>query len=226
MMASLLQACALFLLISICRAQTPSMEPEGPKLALTEGDRLLIKCHSSDRMKFLTDLFQTEKATESIEEETAIAYNLYTRSFEKKSVVPEDSGWYGCAIYGVMIDPDTFDQPGVKWIFVFIKPMKPSMEQSGPILNLVEGDELFINCSSYQQMTFYTILDKPDEWSDSSEEGSASLGGEYTLALKKKSVVQGDSGWYGCAYSDVKVDTSNHDQPQVNWINVIVKPKA
>lgn len=35
------------------------------------------------------------------------------------------------------------------------------MEQSGPILNLIEGDELFIKCRSYQDMTFYTILDKP-----------------------------------------------------------------
>ncbi|XP_053598330.1 uncharacterized protein LOC103570465 isoform X2 [Microplitis demolitor] len=225
-MTSLLQASVLFLLISICRAEKPSMEPEGSEIALNEGERLLIKCHSNQEMNFYTKLDHPDKASDSDEESAGIGEGSVTLSFEKTSVVPEDSGWYGCAVKGVTIDIETLDQPEVKWIYVGVKPKKPSMEQSGPILNLIEGDELFIKCRSYQDMTFYTILDKPGQESQSTEEGTAIFEGAYTLALKKKSVVQGDSGWYGCAYSDVKVDTSNHDQPEVNWINVIVKPKA
>ncbi|XP_057340720.1 uncharacterized protein LOC130677848 isoform X2 [Microplitis mediator] len=159
-MTSLLQACALFLLISICRAaEKPSMEPEGSDIALNEGDRLLIKCHSDQEMNFYTKLNHPDKASDS-DEESTVGEGSVTRSFEIKSVVPEDSGWYGCAVKGVTIDIERFDQPEVKWIYVGVKPKKPSMEQLGPILNLVEGDELFIKCRSYQDMTFYIILDK------------------------------------------------------------------
>ncbi|XP_057340714.1 uncharacterized protein LOC130677846 isoform X2 [Microplitis mediator] len=208
------------------KSKKPLMEPEGSQIKLIEGDRLFIKCQCSQQTFFYTNLNHPEKATESIEEETKIAEDLYTRTLEKKSVVPDDSGWYGCAANGIIVDEERFDQLEVKWIYVGVKPKKPSMEPSGPVLNLNEGDELVLECRSYQEMNFYVVLDKPDQGSEGCQEGTAIFEGAYTLALKKKSVVQGDSGWYGCAYSDVKVDTSNHDQPEVNWINVIVKPKA
>ncbi|XP_057340712.1 uncharacterized protein LOC130677845 [Microplitis mediator] len=208
------------------KSKKPLMEPKGSAISLTEGARLLIKCSSNQQMTFYTNLDHPEKASEIIGEEKAIGDNAFTQSLEKKSVVPEDSGWYGCAANDVIVDPERFDQLEVKWTYVSVKPKKPPMEPSGPILNLKEGEELILECRSYQDMSFYSVLDNPDQESQSTQENSAIFEGAHTSALKKKSVVPGDSGWYGCAYSDVKVDTSNRDQPEVNWINVIVKPKA
>ncbi|XP_008546438.1 cell surface glycoprotein MUC18-like isoform X2 [Microplitis demolitor] len=203
----------------------PLMEPEGSEMLLTEGDRLLIKCHSDKEMISYSKLNNPDKASESSEDSTTQDENLFTLSIEKKSVVPEDSGWYGCANKDVSVDTERFNQPEVRWIFVNVKSKKPLMEPSGPILNLNEGEELLLKCRSHQDMTFFTVLDNPGQESENIEESSTFFEGIYTVIFKKNSVLQGDSGWYGCAYSDVDVDTSNRDQLGVNWINVVVKPQ-
>ncbi|KAG8038470.1 hypothetical protein G9C98_006166 [Cotesia typhae] len=65
-------------------------------LKLTEGDTLTIKCFSNQEIKFYSDLHRPEKASKSEEMATAIGGGEFTHSLEKKNVVPEDSGRYGC----------------------------------------------------------------------------------------------------------------------------------
>ncbi|CAG5077801.1 Protein of unknown function [Cotesia congregata] len=82
--------------VKVNTTKKPSMEPAGKILKLTEGDTLTIKCSSNQEMKFYSDLHHPEKATKSREMATAVGGGEFTHTLEKKKVVPEDSGHYGC----------------------------------------------------------------------------------------------------------------------------------
>ncbi|XP_044594713.1 uncharacterized protein LOC123272114 isoform X2 [Cotesia glomerata] len=205
------------------KSKKPSMEPAGKMLKLTEGDTLTLKCSSDQEMKFYLDLYRPEKATKSEEMATAVAGGRFTHTFEKKKVVPKDSGHYGCVNKDIEVTPENLmTRPEIRWLYVSVKPKKPAMEPSGT-LNLKTGDKLSITCHSYEEMAFYTVLNNPNEQSMMTESESAVFEGAHTRTLEKKSVIPGDSGRYGCAYANVKVDTSRSDQPDVNWITVNVK---
>ncbi|XP_074100391.1 uncharacterized protein LOC141528306 [Cotesia typhae] len=204
------------------KSKKPSMEPAEKTLKLTEGDTLTIKCFSNQEIKFYSDLHRPEKASKSEEMATAIGGGEFTHSLEKKNVVPEDSGRYGCVNKDIEVTPESLmTRPEIRWVYVSVKPKKPATEPSGT-LNLKKGDKLSITCNSYEEMAFYTVLNNPNEHSMMTESESAVFEGAHTRTLEKKSVIPGDSGRYGCAYANVAVDTSRSDQPDVNWITVNV----
>nr|XP_012229230.1 PREDICTED: vascular endothelial growth factor receptor kdr-like isoform X1 [Linepithema humile] len=140
----------VFTLWKVSESSKPIISPSQEQV-IYEGETLEITCNGSTRIQFIypntiKDVINTSTPKIIDTEENGV----YKFVFQRPNTVFGDTGWYGCADYNVDIIPNSYDNPEVNWIYVYVKSNTHFFVEAdtNAHLSAIVGNDIAIPCKT------------------------------------------------------------------------------
>ncbi|XP_039309901.1 vascular endothelial growth factor receptor 1 isoform X2 [Solenopsis invicta] len=206
------------IVLAFCQVTTskPIISPNQGQIVINEGESLDITCTGFTRIKFVYpntfgDTVNTSVPRTSEDEEDGV----YKYVFQRPTTVFGDTGWYGCADRNIEIIPNSYDDPEVNWLYVYVKSNTNLFVEADTYghLSAVVGGSIVIPCRPTSPDLIPILFDNNEE-----ELKEASF--DPRIGFTMRNLQLKDSNWYKCS---IEKDGEEH---AVNYVlSVHVKQK-
>ncbi|XP_012229228.2 vascular endothelial growth factor receptor 1-like isoform X1 [Linepithema humile] len=182
----------VFSLWKVSESSKPIISSSQEKVTY-KGKNLEITCNST-RIKFIysntiKDEINTSTPTMIDTEENGI----YKFVFQRLNTVFGDTGWHGCANYNVDIIPNSYDNPEVNWIYVYVKSSTHFFVEAdiSAHLRAIVGNDLAVPCRTTSREIIPVLYVHDDEETEKPF--------DLRISFRFKSLTLKDSDWYKCS---------------------------
>ncbi|XP_034952110.1 vascular endothelial growth factor receptor 1 isoform X2 [Chelonus insularis] len=189
----------------------PDMLPDVSEIYLNEGDPLEIKCLSFKKMQFYyPSNISIQYYTSPVVIHEDDAAGILSATLKRDSTVHGDTGWYGCADVDVKITPNSYDDPDVKWTYVYVKSNTSWFVNSEDFESIQEesGNSVILGCRPTSPSYTVQLYDNYD--SEVYENSKVSY--DPKLGFTLKNITLKDSGYFRCV-----IRNDDDDEQEVNF---------
>ncbi|XP_071630624.1 vascular endothelial growth factor receptor 1 isoform X1 [Temnothorax longispinosus] len=195
-------------LSQVSASNKPSIYPNQEEIVINEGEPLEITCISFAPIKFVYPDALGESVNTSIPKTSETEDNgLYHYVFQRPNTVFGDTGWYGCADHNVEIITNSYDDPEISWLYVYVKSNTNLFVEADTYAHLsaVAGGSIVIPCRPTSP-NLVPIL------SDNNEEELKEASFDPRIGFTIRNLLVKDSNWYKCSIE------KNGEEHAVNYV--------
>ncbi|XP_067203643.1 vascular endothelial growth factor receptor 1-like isoform X3 [Linepithema humile] len=201
----------IFALSQVSEGTKPIISPNQDTF-IDEGKPLEITCNGSTPIKFISP-YGSEKVVN-----TSTPNGFYVYTFQRQNAVFNNTGWYGCTNYNVSITLNSYNDPKVNWIYVYVKSNTHFFVETDNDITLttVVGNDITIPCrptSPELQPILYNdddMIKKPYN---------------PKTGFTMQNLTVKDSGWYKCLIEKDNKSQDIHYILSVNRKEILPVPK-
>ncbi|XP_071570035.1 vascular endothelial growth factor receptor 1 isoform X1 [Temnothorax nylanderi] len=199
------------LILALCQVSAsnkPSIYPNQEEIVINEGEPLEITCISFAPIKFVyPDAFGESVNTSNPKTSETEDNGLYHYVFQRPNTVFGDTGRYGCADHNVEIITNSYDDPEISWLYVYVKSNTNLFVEADTYAHLsaVAGGSIVIPCRP-------TSPDLVPILSDNNEEELKEASFDPRIGFTIRNLLVKDSNWYKCS---IEKDGEEH---AVNYV--------
>nr|XP_012229232.1 PREDICTED: vascular endothelial growth factor receptor kdr-like isoform X1 [Linepithema humile] len=181
-------------LLQVSESGKPVIWPNQKEILIDEGETLEITCNGTTRIKFIyPNSFEATINTSTPKTIETENDGIHEFVFQLPNTVFADTGWYGCADYDVDIIPNSYDNPEVNWIYVYVKSSTHFFVETETLvhLNAIVGNDLAIPCRTTSPDIVPILYVNDDEETEKPF--------DPRIGFMMKSLTVKDSDWYKCS---------------------------
>ncbi|XP_053989273.1 vascular endothelial growth factor receptor 1 isoform X1 [Hylaeus volcanicus] len=192
----------------VCRdsaARRPDITAETEEIIKNEGEPLDVVCSGDTKIFFIyptsTDAIVTsDPEINEYEEEDG----TYRYEFRRPHTVYGDTGWYGCADRPVEVTTDSYADPDITWVYVYVQSNTSLFVQADTLFSLREviGGTAVIPCRPTSPNLTVNLL------KDEMDVESSRLSFDPRIGFSLRRVVLTDSGYFKCT---IERDGTDHE---------------